>query len=143
MISTTLILSIAAALLALKEAKKTSALANDDSLPAPHLIYTYLPIRIVYIIAYEYFFRGIILFSSLQRMNAFWAILLNTAFYLIAHILGDRKEILGTLLLGPLLCAACMIASSFWPAVVVHLSLTLFYEIGYLRLSYKRINHIS
>lgn len=141
MIFTTFILSIAAALLALREAKKMDALANLNSMPAPHYIYTYLPIRIVYIASYEYFFRGILLFSSLQLMNAFWAILLNTGFYLLAHILGDKKEVLGTLLLGPLLCAACMIASSFWPAVVVHLFLTLFYEISYLRISYKRINY--
>ena len=136
---TTLLLSVTAAALAFREARKMAGEAEGGS-SAPHLLLIYFPLRTVYIAAYEYFFRGILLFSCLQVFNSFWAILVNTVFYLVAHLMGDKKEKMGTLLLGPLLCVACIMASSYWPAVFVHLSLTLFYEGTFIRLTQHSIN---
>lgn len=133
----TLVLCLTAALLAFREAGKMSRKTNWNESPDLKLVYVYFPVRIVYITAYEYYFRGILFFGCLMVMHVLWATILNTVFYLIAHLLGDKKEIAGTLVMGPLLCLSCYISGSFWPAVAIHLSLTLFYEINHIRLSNK------
>lgn len=137
----TFLLSIPAAILAVREAKKMSPAANHTIFNAPYLLYLYFPLRTLYITAYEFFFRGVLLFSCLQILNVFWAIFLNTVFYFIAHLMGDKKEKLGTVLMGPLLCMACLSASSFWPAVTIHLTLTLFYEINFIRFTRHSTKH--
>jgi len=132
-------LCLVAALLAYREAARMNRNANRGERPDLKLVYFYFPVRIAYITAYEYYFRGILFFGCLMIMHVLWAVVLNTSFYLIAHLLGDKKEITGTLVMGPLLCLCCFTSGSFWPAVAIHLSLTLFYEINHIRFSYTSI----
>lgn len=101
----------------------------SSHLPATNRsIILYSGLRIVYIISYEQFFRGWILFESLKLLSPAPAIFLNTFLYFLYHFFSDRKELVGTILLGPLLCFISLKTGSALGAVLIHLALTVSYE---------------
>lgn len=76
-----------------------------------------------YLMGYEFLFRGIFLFASLSIMSTPAAIALNVFVYAFAHLPKGRKEVLGSILLGTLLCVATIRTGSMWIAFFVHVIL--------------------
>lgn len=88
----------------------------------------YLLARLFYIIVYEAYFRGFLFWFSLAFVSLPIAIAINLALYLIAHYPCERKILLGCI---PLCIALCLLnywASSIYPAILVHIALTMPYE---------------
>lgn len=89
----------------------------------------YLIIRLLFLFTYEVFFRGLIFLFSLQYVNLVFAILINLFFYTLIHGFDSRKEIIGSIPFGIVLCLFTYYSQSIWPAFIIHASLLLGYEI--------------
>jgi membrane protease YdiL (CAAX protease family) len=102
-------------------------------IPFNHLfLVIYFLLRIGFILAYECWFRGFLLQDSIAAFGLLPAILLNTLLYALLHLVNDRKEVWGCIPFGLLLCSLCLWQGGVWPAVLIHLTLTLSYEISFL-----------
>lgn len=96
-------------------------------------ISTYFLVRVVFICAYESWFRGGLLQDSTAHFGMPAAVLLNVTLYAALHLVNGKDEMLGCLPFGALLCGLCLWQGAVWPAMALHLALTLPYELWYWR----------
>ncbi len=80
---------------------------------------------IAYLLAYEFLFRGFLLFSSIEVMGLWPALLLTTGLYSLVHIPKGIKEALGAIPFGIILGYLAYRTGSFWIAFFVHVVLAL------------------
>lgn len=75
---------------------------------------------IAFLLAYEFFFRGFILFASLEVMDPWPAIALNCALYGFAHFYKGPGETFGAIAVGVLLCYLTILTGNIWSALIIH-----------------------
>lgn len=80
---------------------------------------------IVYLISYEFLFRGFLFFASLPVLGLPLSIVLNTTIYALVHWPKGYKEMVGSVPLGILLCYLTYLTGSIWVAVFSHIVLAL------------------
>ncbi|TNE62704.1 MAG: CPBP family intramembrane metalloprotease [Bacteroidetes bacterium] len=78
-----------------------------------------------YLIAYELYFRGFLLFSCTRAFNPATAVVVNTVIYSLVHVPKGAKEGIGAIPLGILLCYITLDTGSIIVPVVVHIILAL------------------
>jgi membrane protease YdiL (CAAX protease family) len=95
-----------------------------------------------YLLGYEYFFRGLLLFGLIPTMGVWNAIAINTMAYALVHIPKGGREAFGAIPMGILLCLVTLDTGSIWAAFLIHLSLAWSNELFSLRyhknIHYKR-----
>lgn len=74
----------------------------------------------VYLFAYEAFFRGFLLFSFYYTFGFSTAIVVNVILYALAHLSKGRREILGSIPFGIVLCVITLNTGSFLAAFLIH-----------------------
>lgn len=79
----------------------------------------------VYILIYEFLFRGFLLGVTLGSFGVWPAVLVNVALYMSVHIPYGFWVTLGTLPLGLAMCLATVHTGNIWTAYVVHLMIAL------------------
>jgi len=80
---------------------------------------------IAYLLAYEFMFRGYLLFVSVKYLGVWPAIALNIAIYALVHVPKGIKEAVGALPLGIVLGIITIKTGNIWVAFVVHVVLAL------------------
>ena len=80
---------------------------------------------IAYLFAYELLFRGFLLFSSLELLGYWPAVILNTGIYSIVHYPKGKKEAFGAVPFGLILCILTINTGSFMLAFLAHVVLAL------------------
>ena len=80
---------------------------------------------IAYLLAYEFLFRGFLLFSSVALLGIWPAIFINTGIYSLVHIPKGSKETLGAIPFGIFLSYLAIQTGSFWIAFFAHVVLAL------------------
>jgi len=80
---------------------------------------------IVYLLAYESLFRGLLLFSSLKVYGIFVAIAINTILYAFAHIPKGKFETISAIPLGIAFCIASLYTGTFMTAFILHFTMTI------------------
>ncbi len=97
---------------------------------------------VLYLLAYEWMFRGWLLFAAFRQMGFWPAIAINTAFYALAHVPKGPREAIGAIPLGVVLCVVSLQSGSFFVAFFVHVVLALSNEWFslYFRKTYRRIS---
>lgn len=75
---------------------------------------------ILFLIGYEFLFRGFVLFASLDIMNPVPAIALNTTIYAFAHFYKGPGETFGSIPAGILFCYLTLLTGNIWTAVILH-----------------------
>ncbi len=75
---------------------------------------------IAFLVAYEFFFRGFLLFASLTVLDPWPAIALNCSLYGFAHFYKGPGETFGAIIVGVLLCYLTIHTGNIWSAVVIH-----------------------
>ncbi len=80
---------------------------------------------ILYLLAYEFMFRGFLLFVSVDYLGVWPAIALNMGIYALVHVPKGSKEAIGALPLGLLLCIITLQIGQIWVAFIVHVVLAL------------------
>lgn len=88
----------------------------------------YFLIRFVFLFGYEYFFRGVLLFKFLDFTTPALAILYATVLYVVIHSFDSKKEILGAIPFGVVLCLFAFYTDSIWYPFLIHLSLSAVFE---------------
>lgn len=91
--------------------------------------WVYFAIRLVFLLCYEFFFRGVLLFQFLEFTTLSMAILYSTILYVLIHIFDSRKEIIGAIPFGIVLCLFAYFTKSVWYVFFIHISLSAVYEI--------------
>jgi membrane protease YdiL (CAAX protease family) len=113
---------------ALKEIFSHKAITATQPL---HFSLSYTSVRVFFLIVYEFFFRGVVLFTVIQDAGIITAVLINLALYVFIHWF-NKKERYGSILMGLVLCGLAIYYQSVWPAIAVHVSLALSHEITLL-----------
>jgi membrane protease YdiL (CAAX protease family) len=80
---------------------------------------------ILYLAAYEFMFRGFLLYALYDELGMIAAIAINTSIYSMAHVPKGRTEALGAIPLGALLCYLTLITGSILIAFTVHVVMAL------------------
>lgn len=75
---------------------------------------------ILFLVGYEFLFRGFVLFASLEIMDPIPAIALNTALYAFAHLYKGPGETFGAIPAGILFCYLTLLTGNIWGALVLH-----------------------
>ncbi|SFZ93683.1 CAAX protease self-immunity [Flaviramulus basaltis] len=92
--------------------------------------WVYFIIRFAFLLCYEFFFRGVLLFKFLESTSLPIAIVYGTLLYVLIHIFDSRKEIIGAIPFGVVLYLFTYLTNSIWYAFFIHLSLSAVYEIS-------------
>jgi len=124
-----LILLIVSPRLVEKEYRLNAAWSLTPTLPASSFLLVYFITRGIFIVSYEIWFRGFLLNDSIASFGIPLALLLNIGLYTLLHFVNGKKEVVGCVPFGLLLCFLCIWQGAAWPAVAIHLTLTLSYEI--------------
>lgn len=74
----------------------------------------------LYLLAYEVMFRGLMLFACARVMGVWPAITISTAIYALAHVPKGETEGIGAIPLGILFCLITLESGTVWVAVLVH-----------------------
>ena len=88
----------------------------------------YWPLRIVFLVAYESWFRGFLLADCINNLAIPLAVCSNVFLYTLLHSWCGRKEILVCIPFGILLCVLSIWIGAAWPAIVLHSAVALSYE---------------
>ena len=75
---------------------------------------------VVFLLGYEFLFRGFLLYASLAVMDVWPAIALNCALYALAHLYKGPGETFGAIPIGILLCYLTISTGNIWTAVAIH-----------------------
>jgi membrane protease YdiL (CAAX protease family) len=79
----------------------------------------------LFIVGYEFMFRGFLLYSCIPLMGVEVAIAVNVIIYSFAHIHKGMQETIGSVPFGILLCYITLTTGSFWAIMVAHSILSL------------------
>jgi membrane protease YdiL (CAAX protease family) len=74
----------------------------------------------LYLGAYEFLFRGFLLFATLSMMGAAPAIAVNVLLYALVHVKKGPREALAAIPFGVLLCLASFHTGAFVAAFLIH-----------------------
>jgi membrane protease YdiL (CAAX protease family) len=113
---------------------------NQITIPG---IFFYLSIRIVFLYLYEYWLRGNLFGALLNARGCFVAIVTTTALYVLLHAFAGKKEIIACLPFGLLLCGLTILFRAIWPAVLLHIALSLAYEVKSITQYFKLLKRLS
>lgn len=76
-----------------------------------------------YLLAYEFLFRGYLLFTCFDEMGKWLAITVNVALYALVHVPKGWKETVGAIPLGLVLCLLTLQTGTIWIAFGVHVAM--------------------
>lgn len=74
----------------------------------------------IYLLGYEYLFRGILFLGLLPFVSSIQAIAINTTLYALAHLYKGKKETFGSIPLGIILCMITLKTTTIWTAFAIH-----------------------
>jgi membrane protease YdiL (CAAX protease family) len=77
----------------------------------------------VYLVGYEFAFRGWLLFTCLHEFGFLPAIMINSAIYSLSHVPKGFGEAIGAFFMGILFCVIAILTGSFIIPLVLHLIL--------------------
>jgi len=75
---------------------------------------------ILYLIGYEFFFRGFLLYGALSVMDSWSAVALNAVIYALMHLHKNMRETIGSIPFGAVLAIVSLHTGSIWVGVVIH-----------------------
>ncbi|HKH61856.1 MAG TPA: CPBP family intramembrane glutamic endopeptidase [Flavitalea sp.] len=88
----------------------------------------YISLRIPFLILYECFFRGTLLAISIPLLGIHWAIAINIILYVLFHYSSSIQEMVACIPFGLVLCLLTIWWQSVFPAILLHLILSLVHE---------------
>ena len=98
-------------------------------LPVTFII-RYFIIRIIFLFIYELWFRGYLLFGSVDAMGIPLAVASNVLLHVLLHLFNSKKEMLACIPFSLLACWLCILFNAAWPAVILHITFSLPYELN-------------
>jgi len=121
---------LVSALLAFTLVKKNLKNKAEISQYSHNQGWIYFIIRIVFLISYEFFFRGVLLFFFIENNGLILAIIISTSLYVLIHIFDTKAEILGAIPFGIVLCLFSYFTNNIWAVFIIHGTLSGVYEVS-------------
>lgn len=122
-------LSVVALLVNLKSARQPESIAYYPQIRARNWSYSLLFHNtlgwVMYLLAYEFLFRGLMIFALIPTLGVWPTIAINTALYSATHIPKSMKEAIGAMPFGVGLSVLTIMTQNIWIAVFVHIALAL------------------
>lgn len=87
----------------------------------------------LYLVAYEFFFRGLLVFGLKPLLGPAGSVVVSAALYVFAHLHKGLGEVLGCVPMGLLFGISALWTGSFWPAFAAHLGIALVSEAAAIR----------
>ncbi len=115
------------------DSSKIQASTEDFINLSPTFYIRYLTGRSLFLFAYEVWFRGFLLFDSIKWIGIPAAVTLNVFLYALLHIFNSKKELLACIPFGLLLCFLSILFNAAWPAIILHISFAMVYELNIYR----------
>ena len=115
---------------------------NDPGFSGRFINY-YFAVRILFLCAYELFFRGLLLFDCIAWFGILPAIMISTGLTVLIHVFTNKKEMWACIPFGIVLCSFSIALHAVWPAMVLHLVLSLSYEIPPIHQFFTRLKLIK
>lgn len=106
--------------------KITNHTSITPSLPSSFLL-SFGFIRTLFLIVYEFFFRGVLLFVMMEDFGMEAAVVINIIFYVLIHWF-NKTERYASVPMGLILCWVTLHYNSVWPAVFIHVALAWSHE---------------
>ena len=75
---------------------------------------------ILYMFAWEFMFRGYLLFGLKKHLGGFYANVIQTLLFFIVHVGKPAIETQSTIFSGLIFGYICLKSKSFWPMVIIH-----------------------
>lgn len=85
------------------------------------LIFSYSMAWAIYILGYEFLFRGILLMPLVNTIGTWPAITINVALYAIVHAPQGKDGVIGSAVLGIPLCLMTLMTGNIWATVLTHI----------------------
>ncbi|MDD5508979.1 MAG: CPBP family intramembrane metalloprotease [Bacteroidales bacterium] len=79
----------------------------------------------LYLLGYEFIFRGVLLFLCIPVMGIWPSIVLNVAFYALVHLPKGPRETIASIPMGLILCLLTLKTGTIWVAYFSHVILAL------------------
>ncbi len=93
-------------------------------LTRPDLIFCYESVYVVfYYFAWEFFFRGFLLFGLKERFGGLNAVLIQTISSCLVHIGKPESEIIGAIIVGIILGVVALRSRSIWYVFLIHVTI--------------------
>lgn len=83
----------------------------------------------LYLVGYEFLFRGILLLSCIEAFGVWPAIAINVAIYSAIHMTNGIKETLGAIPFGLIACLLMVHTGTIFIPIIMHISLSVSTEI--------------
>ncbi len=80
---------------------------------------------IIYLFAYEFLFRGILLFECFNSFGFWPAIAVNVVIYSAIHMINSKSEAIGALIFGMIACYFTLQQGTILIPVMIHIALSL------------------
>lgn len=80
---------------------------------------------VIYLLGYEWAFRGMLLFACVESLGIWPAIAINASLYAFAHLFKGVGETVGAIPFGVILCIITLYTGDFLVAFLVHCALAL------------------
>jgi uncharacterized protein len=81
-----------------------------------------------YLFAWEYIFRGFLLFGLKERLGA-WSVVVQMIPFVLLHFGKPELEVISTIPVGLYLGYICYRGNSFWPAYIIHLFINVLFSV--------------
>lgn len=110
-----------------KKSQPQSGTDNLHSLP-PSSLSVVITGWIIYLLGYEYLFRGILWFICYGAFGFYPALVINVIIYFVAHFGQDRRILIGSVPFGVILCLGAHLSGTFLLPFILHGALAVSYE---------------
>ncbi len=111
---------------------KTGSYENLTRLSHAFII-RYFVIRVLFLFVYELWFRGFLLFDCISQLGIAEAVIINVLLYVLVHIFYSKREMLACIPFGILASTLSIFFNAVWPAILLHIGVSLVYEINTYR----------
>jgi membrane protease YdiL (CAAX protease family) len=101
---------------------------DGDTVSSLPSVLLYGSLRSTFLVSYEWFFRGLLLWSFSLWLGVIWSILINVLLYTLIHIHKNKNELIGCIPFGLLVCVFTLWWQSIWPAIIFHLEIMIIHE---------------
>lgn len=91
---------------------------------------------IIYLVGYEFLFRGILLYECYNSFGFWPAIAINIAIYSAVHMVNGKDQTFGALIFGGIACYLTLSSGTLLIPIIMHVSLSLISD--YFSISYNK-----
>lgn len=88
---------------------------------------------IIYLVGYEFLFRGILLFECNNSFGFWPAIAINVAVYSAIHMVYGKEQTIGSIVFGGIACYLTLSCGTLLIPIIIHISLSLFSDFFSIR----------